>query len=364
MNSTPPKITVIIPTYNRTEFLAECLDSILAQTLPASQIIVVNDGAIEKTRRILGPYMKSINYLESDHLYSRSNAINYGLKEVTGDYVWIFDDDDVALPDALERFVAPLEKNPEHGFSYSTYFFTGNQQENNRLGDILWETPIPEIEERGILIPLLENNFLCGAALFARTSVYSRVGDFSSEHLRSQDYEMAIRIVRQFTGIRVAGGATFHYRQHNCKRGTINELFTAKESSKYWKKYNLITFQKVYAELPLAEYLPPGMNLEENRRRALLQRMSVMGAKLLPELMAKDLHGLVLLEDDTPFSPEEKRLIRNMLTPSLPNVGSMLNKPEFFNELNKLAGSSPLISMLRKEIMITANQLLRVGQKL
>ncbi len=219
-----PTVTVLIPTFNRGDFLAECLDSIQSQTLPPSQIIVVNDGSTDHTLEVLKPYRDRIEYIETPQL-GKPAALNAGLERVTGDYLWIFDDDDVALPEALARFVEPLENHPEHGFSYSTYYYTASRPEDNRIGSILDESRIPDVHERGFLIPLLEGNFLGGAALFARTSCYARVGNFDTRLVRSQDYEMAIRIARRFSGIRVPGGATFHYRQHEGLRGSTRDRF-------------------------------------------------------------------------------------------------------------------------------------------
>jgi glycosyltransferase involved in cell wall biosynthesis len=359
-----PTISVLIPTYNRTEYLAECLDSIIAQTLPATQIIVVNDGASEHTRHALEPYMKKIDYWENDKLFSTSKAINHGLQRVTGQYLWIFDDDDVALPDALERLVDPLERQPELNFSFSTFYFTANQKGSNKIGNVLWETKIPDLDTRGPLIPLLEDNFLGGAALFTRSSVYSQVGNFLPDLLRAQDYEMAIRITRQFTGIRVAGGATFYYRQHNGLRGAINERFKPSENNKYWLKYDQIIFRRLYHDLPLAEYLPPGIKLEENRRKALLQRMSIMAAKLLHGKVIRDLQELSLLNDKSTFSVQERMLIRNMMKVPFYGTGSLFYSVEFFDELRRLSDSSMLIHALRHEIMRVANEMLRVGNKI
>lgn len=261
---------------------------------------------------------------------------------------------------ALERFVEPLERHPEYNFSFSTYFFTANQKQNNKIGNVLWETKIPDLENRGLLIPLLEHNFLGGAALFTRSSVYQQVGNFLPDLLRAEDYEMAIRICRQFNGIRVAGGPTFHYRQHSGIRGAMHESFKASEIKKYSLKYDQIIFRRLYHELPLAEYLPPGIKLENNRRQALLQRMAIMAAKLLHEMVVMDLHELSLLNNNSTFTGEEKILINNIMRVPFYGMGSLMNSFEFFDELRKLAGQHPLIKDLHREIMRVVNQQLSI----
>ena len=346
-----PKITVLIPTFNRAAYLAESLDSILVQTLPPAQLIVVDDGSTDDTRSVCDAYRSKIEYLQLNQL-GKSSAINYGLKKASGDYIWIFDDDDVAFPDALKRFVEPLENGPEFGFSYSTFFYTANDEKTNRLGRILYELKIPDLETRGFLIPLLEWNFLGGASLFARASCYKKVGDFDSELLRSQDYEMAIRLARRFRGVRVPGRPTFHYRQHEGIRGANRDRFSGAIRLQKWFNYNQKFFRKLYCQIPIAEYLPPGVSTDDKMRQALLQRITVMSYKLLIPEMVKDLRELALLPDQTPFSQEEYRIIRNMIMKSpYEDIGTILGHPEFFGEIRRLAASSTVIRLLRTKVL-------------
>jgi len=349
--SMPPKITVLIPTFNRNEYLKECLDSILSQTLGASQIIVINDGSTDNTKEILTPYMRKIEYLETQQL-GKSSAINVGLKHVRGDYLWIFDDDDVALPDALERHVAVLEGFSQHAFSYGTHYLTDCDPKTGRIGNVIVEQEIPDLKTRGMLIPLLEKNYLGGAGMFVRTSCYQEVGPFAPELYRSQDYEMAIRIVRRFTGIRVSGNATFYYRQHEGERGHLSERFKADDRIKIWLKYNQIIFRRLYGDLPLEEYLPPGGSLAQNLRQALLQRMAVMSFKLLITEVTKDLCALAKVEDQTPITEDEYMIIRTMITSVYyQRAGSIYDNLEFFDEVHRLCAGSAVMCMLRKKIV-------------
>ena len=345
-----PRITVIIPTFNRGEYLAECLESILDQSLPASQIIIVNDGSTDNTKEVCRAYSDKTEYFETDQL-GKPGALNFGLGKVTGDYVWIFDDDDVALGDALERLAYPLEDNPEYGFSYCTFFFTATDTTNNQIGEVISEYRIPDLESRGFLVTLLDANFLGGAALFARTVCYDEVGLFDPGLLRSQDYEMAIRIARRFSGIRVDGGPAFHYRQHNGLRGASMDRFAALEKDEKWLKYDQMFFIRLYENLPLEDYLPSGLNLSNNKRRALMQRISIMASKSLVELMIADLHELLLLDDHTGFSREEHTIIWEIVYREYySGLIDVYSYTDFFDEIRKLSKSSKIIRMLRKEI--------------
>ena len=350
MKSRKPAISVLIPTFNRAQYLGECLESLLSQTLPPAQIILVNDGSTDQTIQRLKPFRNKIIYLEADQV-GKPSAINLGLAKVSGDYVWIFDDDDVALPDALQRFVEPLEKHPEHGFSFSSYYYSVESQGNKRIARIQGQSPIPDFETRGFLIPLMEWNFLGGAALFARTAVYDHVGEFTQDLLRSQDYEMAIRIALHFTGIRVKGEATFHYRQHAGVRGNLRDRFAAREKNKYWLKYDQVFFRRLYNTLPLEKYLPPGDDIASKYRQALLQRMAIMASKLLHDEIINDLRQLAEVQDHTPFSKQERAIILFMMSTPWYGMDNITSNDEFFNQLRKISNSAKIIAMLYSEIL-------------
>ena len=344
-----PRITVLVPTYDRAEYLAECLDSLFAQSIVPSQVIVVNDGSTDRTLEVLKSYRGRIDYLETPQ-GGKSVSINRGLEIVNGDYLWIFDDDDVALPDALERFVTPLEKEPRYGFSYSTYYFTATKPGSRLIGRVLFEEKKPDLKKRGFLIPLLESNTLGGAALFARMSCYRATGMFDPALVRSQDYDMAIRIARRFEGVSVAGGATFHYRQHRGDRGNHQDRFKAELQRKKWWEYDQMIFRRLYAELALADYLPPGARLEGREREAVLQRLTVMATKLLVPETLKDLQELSRMADDRPFTENERFLLSSLADPPYYRMGSFLDDRPFLKTFRELAAASPVIARLKKEI--------------
>ncbi len=346
-----PRISIIIPTFNRGQFIAECLNSLLTQTLPASQIIVVNDGSTDNTGQALDPYRDKIEYFDTEGQLGKAVAINLGVEKVTGDYLWIFDDDDVALPQALERFVAPLEAHAHYGFSYSTFYYTATDPKSDRIGPVLYELEIPDVVERGFIVPLLEDNFLGGAALFARMSCYRELGPFDPALFRSQDYEMAIRIARRFSGVRVPGKPTFHYRQHEGDRGNSRDRFKIESRMKKWLDYDSLIFQKLYRELTLADYLAPGAPLAELGRQALLQRMTIMASKLLMPELLQDLHHLAKVSDTRPLSAQEKLIVRFLVRCWYHRLAFLHNHREFPEAVRKLSRSSKVISLLRGEIL-------------
>jgi glycosyltransferase involved in cell wall biosynthesis len=323
---TRAKVSVLLPTYNRAGFIAESLKSIFAQTLPPSQVIVVNDGSTDDTLTALEPFRQQIEYVESENR-GKPSALNLGMAKVTGEYVWIMDDDDVALSDALERHVAILESRPEVGWTYSSYIESTTSPENSRIVPKA-EKALPNFPEEEFLVHLMEQCFLIHPTILVRAACYREVGPFEPDLIRCQDYEMAVRLARRFPCARVAG-PTIYYRMHGGARGSTRDSFKAGQIQEKWLEYMQVFIRKLRKEMPLSEYLPgcqaPHCGTSD-LRYAYLRRMAIMARKRLYNEMIEDLR-LAAQENSTDFStlaPVERNLLRELF--------NSINDPLFFQK--------------------------------
>jgi glycosyltransferase involved in cell wall biosynthesis len=107
-----PTVTVIIPAFNAGKYLGEALDSLLCQTLPPSQIIVVDDGSTDQTPDVLQSYRTSIVAVRQEN-NGAGAARNNGLRRATGQYVAFLDADDVSAPERLQRQATSLQARPD-----------------------------------------------------------------------------------------------------------------------------------------------------------------------------------------------------------------------------------------------------------
>ncbi|MBR3063627.1 MAG: glycosyltransferase family 2 protein [Exiguobacterium sp.] len=107
-----PLVSIIIPVYNGGAYLRTCIDSALAQTHPAIEVIVVNDGSTDdgKTAAIATSYGKQIRYVEKEN-GGVSSALNRGIEEMNGDYFSWLSHDDVYAPTKIERQLAVLREH-------------------------------------------------------------------------------------------------------------------------------------------------------------------------------------------------------------------------------------------------------------
>jgi glycosyltransferase involved in cell wall biosynthesis len=108
-----PVVSVIIPAYNAEAFLAECLDSILAQDYPAKEVIVVDDGSRDRTKEICQSYAGRVVYIWQENSGTCSVPRNNGLAHATGAFVTFLDADDVMSPGKLTAQVGFLQRHSQ-----------------------------------------------------------------------------------------------------------------------------------------------------------------------------------------------------------------------------------------------------------
>jgi glycosyltransferase involved in cell wall biosynthesis len=109
-----PSVSVVIPAYNHARYLAEAIDSALGQTLPAADVVVVDDGSTDDTPRVLAAYRDSVHIVRQANR-GVSAARNAGAALARGDLLAFLDADDVWLPEKLEAQAARFAADPELG---------------------------------------------------------------------------------------------------------------------------------------------------------------------------------------------------------------------------------------------------------
>jgi glycosyltransferase involved in cell wall biosynthesis len=115
MMDCPPRVSVIIPTFNRSRFLRQAIASVLAQTFPDFEVLVVDDGSSDNTAAVVAAIDDPrIIYIHQENA-GRSAARNWGLAQTRGEYIALLDDDDLYLPNKLAVQVAYMDNHVEIG---------------------------------------------------------------------------------------------------------------------------------------------------------------------------------------------------------------------------------------------------------
>jgi glycosyltransferase involved in cell wall biosynthesis len=114
-----PLVSAVVATYNRVDLVAQTLDSILAQSYPNLEVIVVDDGSTDGTGEMIPErYGDRVRYFHQDNA-GPSAARNRGIEQARGEYIAFLDDDDLWLPTKIEQQVAALERAPDCAVCYT-----------------------------------------------------------------------------------------------------------------------------------------------------------------------------------------------------------------------------------------------------
>jgi len=105
-----PLVSVVIPNFNNEPYLAECLESVIAQSYKGIEIIVVDDGSTDRSIEILDKYQSKIRVIRSSH-NGASVARNIGIEQSKGQFIAFMDSDDIWIIDKIEKQVLVLLNN-------------------------------------------------------------------------------------------------------------------------------------------------------------------------------------------------------------------------------------------------------------
>jgi glycosyltransferase involved in cell wall biosynthesis/SAM-dependent methyltransferase len=206
-----PTVAVIIPTFNRASYLGDALRSVIGQTHPVDEIIVVDDGSEDHTRAVVAEF-PNVTFLHQDNK-GPSAARNAGILAATSDYVLCLDSDDVLVPDGIESSLACMAENPGVAFVYG-----GHHRVDAALQPI--DRPYFTPMSRDAYRDLLQNNsvYMLGTVLFDRAKLLE-VGGFDSLLRRSEDYDLFLRLARKYP---IAGDPAIiaNYRIHGSNLST------------------------------------------------------------------------------------------------------------------------------------------------
>jgi len=190
-----PKVSVVIPTYNRRAYLTEAIDSVLAQTYADYEVIVVDDGSTDGTRQLLDErYDDRIRYLWQEN-QGESVARNRGIALATGEYIALLDSDDVWLPDRLMKQVPILDAEPDTVLVFGQAWLM--DADGRRLND----PPLcSDVHESDLTLETLclENALGSGTCTaLIRREPLDRVGGFDPAIQLGEDWDLWLRLRRQ-----------------------------------------------------------------------------------------------------------------------------------------------------------------------
>ncbi|WP_310556211.1 glycosyltransferase family A protein [Flavobacterium sp.] len=172
-------ISIIIPTYKRTDYLKLTLQSVLNQTFQSFEIIVVDDGSpTDENEKICSQYAK-IKYIKIKNSGGPAKPRNIGIKAAKGKYIAFVDDDDIWLPTKLEKQVAILEQNPDFGLVHSCCELI--DEKGITKNEIIGRPGTPDVKHGDVSMRMMGNWTVMMPTPLVRKEVLDKVGFFNEE---------------------------------------------------------------------------------------------------------------------------------------------------------------------------------------
>lgn len=195
------KVSVILPTYNRAYCLRRSVESVLNQTSPVCELIIVDDGSLDETQAIAAEYAKKHPVLYIRHETNRgvAEARNTGMRAAQGEWIAFQDSDDCWALDKLEKQARALdETGADFCYTYACYELPGEKPQICILPNV----DIASEKMNGFIYPeMLRHNLVDAPTLIMKQACYQYTGGFDSVLPALEDYDYALRLARRFDAV-------------------------------------------------------------------------------------------------------------------------------------------------------------------
>ena len=233
MTQPAPRVTIVIPTYNALAFLPETLASVYQQTYQDFEVIVVDDGSADGSL----DWLKAQNFARLRALSQENQGVsvarNRGVREARGEFIAFLDADDLWEPEKLEKQLAVFAAKPDTGLVH-----TGTRilEADGSLGATFGVSAEGDTLTRVIR----SNPIRCGSTPLVKKACFEEVGLFDSSLLRSEDWEMWVRVAAKYP-FGVVDEPLVRYRQHASNK--------SKDYKKLLQNMERIV-EKIYEQVP------------------------------------------------------------------------------------------------------------------
>ena len=187
-----PKVSIIIPVYNGSNYLKEAIDSALAQTYKNTEIIVVNDGSNDKgaTEKIAKSYGKKIRYFNKEN-GGVATALNFGIEKMTGEYFSWLSHDDMYVPSRTARMIRKIgyEKDGDKPIIASSFRYFNEYTEYSPERTKKYSPSHP--------LSYLFLGYINGCSMLIPKSIFLEDGYFNVNYPTTQDFELWFRLLRK-----------------------------------------------------------------------------------------------------------------------------------------------------------------------
>lgn len=257
-----PKISVVIPTYNRADSILKTIDSVLVQTFHDFEILIIDDGSEDNTKEII----ENLNSPKIKYIYQEnagaSSARNTGIKNSEGEFIAFLDSDDTWFPEKLEKQLNVFEHNKNIDIVYSAFEWIQvriDKKEINRYKNY-------EKKEDFVKFLLCEMLPICPISMMKKT-VFDKVGVFDENLVVSEDWDLCLRFVSEFNFYYLDEVLTSFYRHNKSLSATadfekvkkthlivLERFFNNTENIRKYGKFKALAFSHQYFVFALSSF--------------------------------------------------------------------------------------------------------------
>lgn len=225
-----PKVSVCIPTYNRSGLLPYAVNSVLRQTYTDFELIICDDGSTDNTALVVSQWEESrIRYIRHPHNIGRSRNMRSGFEAASGTYFIKFDDDDALTPEFLEKTVAVLEAEPSIDFVCTNHWIidakadridSATSENSAKWGkDKLGRGAIPDLMKETFQYQSLQ----VGSTLFRRACL-EKVNYMRPEADGCEDFDLLVRLALAGANGYFVPEFLMEYRLHSAQTSLKQKL--------------------------------------------------------------------------------------------------------------------------------------------
>ena len=225
-----PLVSVIMPVYNGEKYLAEAIESILAQTFTDFELLIVDDGSTDGSAEIIRSFEaqdRRIRFFQLESNQGAANARNVGFFASQGEYITNMDCDDISLPQRLQKQVDFMQSHFDVGALGTRCYVT-----NEDLSITQFEFVVPQLHAL-IAMNLFYGASFVGTTVMLRREFLASVSGYEPSHRIGEDLELHMRLLMQ-TDIRFANlsEVLMLYRKHEFNKTSVAKADGTVEEAK------------------------------------------------------------------------------------------------------------------------------------
>ncbi|HEY5625338.1 MAG TPA: glycosyltransferase [Dehalococcoidia bacterium] len=226
-----PKVSVIIPTYNRAHLIGETLESVLAQTYTDYEIVIVDDGSTDDTRSVVEMVAPQARYIYQENM-GIPEVLNVCIREARGEYIHHLGSDDLLVEDTLARSAALLDAHPDVAMVHGAAWLIDEAGERLSVSRPDFATGDYIRSGREEIHDLLFSNHIVAPTVMARRRVMLETGLFDARFGLYEDWNLWTRIAKKHD-ITYVHEPLVNYRVHSGPSGSIFHTATTHDIDLY-----------------------------------------------------------------------------------------------------------------------------------